>query len=275
MSTAGSTNGLGRPEMTLRTIEPAQQSAARVAGFFYLLTTALAAYAELFVRAPLIVRDDAARTASNIAANAQLFRVSIVCDLLMVACVVILNLSLYQLLAPVHRRLALVAASWRMFEVSAHAVAAVSSFVVLRLLSGAEYLQVFEPRQLQALARLFVGAHGSGYNVALLFFALGSTTYMYLLVRSRYVPRALAFSGVAASALTLLFILARMLFPAWVTETTAAVRALPAVALVLLAMIVVPIFAFEVTLGLWLLVKGVRVPERTWQEIERPTPRGS
>jgi len=247
--------------MTLRTIEPAQHTAAKVAGFLYLVTTAMAAYAEFFVRSTLIVSGDAARTASNIVANAQLFRVSIVCDLLMAAGVVILNLALYQLLAPVHRSLALLAASWRMFEVSVHAAITVSGFVVLRLLSGADYLQAFEPRQLQALARVFLGAHGSGYIVALLFFALGSTTYMYLLVRSRYVPTALALSGVAASALTLLYILARMLFPASVAAASAAVRALPAFALVLLAIIFVPIFAFEVTLGLWLLVKGVRIPE--------------
>lgn len=44
-----------RRGLTLHTIEPAQQTAARVAGFVYLLTTALAAYAEFVVRAPLVV----------------------------------------------------------------------------------------------------------------------------------------------------------------------------------------------------------------------------
>lgn len=247
--------------MTLRTIEPAQQTAAKVAGFLYLLTTVMAVYAEFFVRSRLIVSDDAARTASNIAANAHLFRASIVCDLLMAAGVVILNLALYQLLAPVHRSLALFAASWRMFEVSTHAAAAVSSFVVLRVLSGADYLRAFEPGQLQALARLFVSAHGSGYIVALLFFGLGSTTYFYLLVRSRYVPRVIALLGFVGSALTVLFVLARMMFPAWEPAAIAAVRELPTVALVLLAIFFAPILAFEVILGVWLLAKGVRLPE--------------
>lgn len=251
-----------RREMTLHAIEPTQRTAARVAGSLYLLTTALAFYAEFFVRAPLVVSGDAARTATNIAANAQLYRASIVVDLLMVAAVVVLNLALYRLLAPVHRSLAAVAASWRLFEVSTHAAAAVSGFVVLTILSGADYLRAFEPPQLQALARIFVTAHWTGYNVALLFFALGSTTYMYLLVRSRYVPTALALSGVVASALILLFVLARILFPDWVAVTAADIRTLPPVALVSLAIVFAPIFAFEVTIGLWLLVKGVRVGER-------------
>lgn len=261
MSTVASTNRLNRPEMTPRMIEPAQHTAAKVAGILYLITTVMAAFAEFFVRAPLIVSGDAAQTASNIMANAQLFRVSIVCDLLMAAGVVILNLALYRLLAPVHRSLALLAASWRMFEVAVHAAITVSSFVVLRLLSDADYLDAFEPGQLQALARLFLGAHGSGYIVALLFFGLGSTTYFYLLVRSRYVPRVIALLGVAGSALTVLFVLVRMLFPEWETVAIAAIRALPAVPQALLAMVFVPILAFEVILGTWLLVKGVRIPE--------------
>jgi hypothetical protein len=40
MSTAPSSNRLDGPEITLRTIEPAQQTAARVAGFTYLFTLA-------------------------------------------------------------------------------------------------------------------------------------------------------------------------------------------------------------------------------------------
>ena len=82
-----------------------------------------------------------------------------------------------------------------------------------------------------------------------------------MLVRSRYIPRMLALSGVAASALDVLYILARFLFPAPVAAVTASVLALPAVGKVLIALILVPIFSFELTIGFWLLVKGVRIAE--------------
>jgi len=65
----------------------------------------------------------------------------------------------------------------------------------------------------------------------MLFLLLGSTIYCCLLVRSRYLPRALALFGVAGSALGVLNILASFLFPASVAATFAAVRALPAGAL--------------------------------------------
>lgn len=94
--------------------------------------------------------------------------------------------------------------------------------------------------------------------ILLLFFGLGSTTYMYLLARSRYVPRPFALLGLVGSALAALFALTRMLFPAFVTSTFATVQTLPSVAKALLALALAPILLFELAFGLWLLLKGVR-----------------
>lgn len=231
---------------------------ARIAGAAYLIQYVTSVFPEFYARPALIVAGDAARTASNIVAHAQMFRVAIVSDLLAGVAVVVLNAALYQLLAPVHRGLARFAAFWRLVEVSVGSAIAVSGFVVLSLLSGAEPLQPFEPRELQGLMHVFIGARESGYMILLLFFGFGSTTYMYLLVRSRYVPRALALLGLVGSALVVLFALTRMLFPAFIAAAFAAARTLPPVALALLALVLAPILLFELVLGLWLLVKGVR-----------------
>ena len=238
------------------------QRAAKIAGAAYLLTYA-PVYSWLFVYPKLIVAGDVARTASNIMAHVQLFRLTIVLDLLTVAGCVILNIALFELVAPVHRSLARLAAFWRLTEQAVYGAITVCKFAVLSVLGGAAYLQVFEPGQVQALARLFMTANSYGFWIAMWFLALGSTIYCYLLFRSRYIPRALALSCVVASTLAVFGILAWFLFPASVGATVAAVRALPPAALVLLAIVFAPLLAFELTLGLWLLVKGVRVPEYT------------
>jgi hypothetical protein len=72
-------------------------------GAAYLITDATSIFTEFYVRPSLVVSGDAARTASNIVAHAQLFRAGAVADVLGGAGVVILNLALYELLAPVHR----------------------------------------------------------------------------------------------------------------------------------------------------------------------------
>src|SRR5712691_11747356 len=140
--------------MTLRPHAWSAQQAARIAGALYLLTNVTAEFNLFFMRPRLFVAGDVARTASNLMAHAQLYRVAIVIDLLTCAGVVMLNGALYDLLAPVHRSLARVAAFWRLTEQSVYAAIIVCSFAVLSLLSGADYLQAFEPRQLQALVRL-------------------------------------------------------------------------------------------------------------------------
>jgi hypothetical protein len=167
----------------------------------------------------------------------------------------------------VHRGLARCAAFWRLVEVAVGGAIAVSGFMVLSLLSGAEPLRPFEAPQLQGLAHLLIGARESGFMIVLLFFGLGSTTYMVLFVRSRYVPRTLALLGLVGSALAALFALTRMLFPALVTAAFAAARALPPVGLALLALVLAPVLLFEFALGLWLLLKGVRTDREEPEEI--------
>ncbi len=247
--------------LPLRPTAFSPRQAAAIAGAAYLITSA-ASFWNLYVSSTLVVSGDSARTAANIVANAQLFRVFVLFDLLQPVGCIVLNVALYELLAPVHRSLARLAAFWRLAESSVYGAILVNSLAVLSLLTNADYARAFQPRELHALARLFRGAHAFGFTIAMVFLCLGSTVYMVLLLRSRYVPKALAVCGIVMSALGALGFLARIVFPAFVTAAFAAVRELPTVALAALAVIALPFLAFEVTLGLWLLVKGVRIPEQ-------------
>lgn len=64
---------------------------------------------------------------------------------------------------PIHRNVALLAAFWRLAESAIFALITLNDFVVLRLLSGADYLRAFDTRQLQVLAYALVGAHDARY----------------------------------------------------------------------------------------------------------------
>src|SRR5207237_10471528 len=66
---------------------------------------------------------------------------------------------------------------------------------------GADYLHAFGANQLQALARLSLGAHGAAYNVGLVLAGLRSTAFCYLWFKSGFIPRALAAWGMLASSL--------------------------------------------------------------------------
>jgi uncharacterized protein DUF4386 len=232
--------------MTFSTIEPAQRTAAKVAGFLYLFTTVTAMFAEFYARGSLIVPGDAVQTAKNIAASERLFRLGIASNLITFAAVVPLLWALYVVLKPINRNVALLAAFWRLAECSIFAVITLNDFAALRLLSGANSLRAFDTKQLQALAYTFAGVHDAGYLIGLVFFGLGSTVFAYLWLESRYIPRGLAALGIFSSVVVAIVTLAIMVFPR--------------LGAVVIPAYFAPIFFFEVTLGFWLLVKGIQAP---------------
>ena len=92
--------------MTHSTAEFSPQSYARIGGVLYLLIIAAGLFAEAFVRDRLVVRGDAAATASNITAHQLMFRFGIAADLTTFLCAVALTMILYVLLKPVNRNAA-------------------------------------------------------------------------------------------------------------------------------------------------------------------------
>jgi Domain of unknown function (DUF4386) len=235
--------------MTTNSIDGAQRKAARVVGLVYLLALAPALFAEFYVLDKLIVSDSAAQTALNIMAHERLFRLGIASNLTVFALDIILITALYVVLKQVNRHLALLAAFWGIVETAVLVVATLSDFEVLRLLSGADYLRVFEADRLQALARLSISAHGAAYNVGLVFAGLRSIVFCYLWLKSNYIPKALAALGVFASFLMATCAFAFIIFP----------EARNVITIVYYGG---PIFIFELTMGFWLLLKGLR-PYRT------------
>ena len=230
--------------MVTRTIDESQRKAARVAGFAYLLSVAVVISAEFGIRSRLIVAGNAAETARNILAHEQLFRISILCDLLYCVGVVVLLTALYVVLREVGPTLALLAAYCRLIYASSWVLMMVNALTALRLLTGPDYLRVFGAERLQALTRLYLSGLDV-YYVGLLFYGLGSTVCYYLWFRSRYIPRTLAAWGLISSA--------------WCAACTATFIILPDFAKVVnLWWFDSPMAVFEMATSFWLLFKGLR-----------------
>src|SRR5947207_15392063 len=138
--------------MTIGAIDKSQRKAATVVGFSYLFALPPAIFAEFYVRTQLIAFDNAAQTAQNIMTHERLFRLGTASNLTVFALDIVLITALYVVLKPVNRNLALLAAFWGLIETAIFVVTLLNDFETLRLLSGADYLRVFQPDRLQALA---------------------------------------------------------------------------------------------------------------------------
>jgi hypothetical protein len=231
--------------MTSGTIDESQRQAATVVGFSYLFALPPAIFAEFYVRTQLVAFDNAAQTARNIMAHERLFRLGTASNLTVFAIDVVLIIALYVVLTPVNRRLALLATGWGLIETATLVFVTLSDFDVLRILSGADYLHAFEANRLQALARLSISAHADAYNVGLVFAGLRSTAFCYLWFKSRFIPRALAAWGMCAS-----FLMGASAFSFIIVPELAKVVAVEVYG--------APIFFFELTMGFWLLLRGLR-----------------
>lgn len=231
--------------MTIKPIDNSQRKAAKVAGITCLITMAIIVASNFGINERLVVATDAAQSARNILAHQNLFRLNIASDLVYATGLIVLLAALYVILRPVSRGVALLGAFFRLVYALMWIAIALNSFLVLRILIGADYLRVFEADQAQALARLYLRWGFDVYYAGLWFYALASTVCGYLWFKSGYIPKAFgAFSFIAS---------------AWCAACTAAFIIFPSFANVVnLWWFDSPMALGEMAISLWLLFKGLR-----------------
>lgn len=233
------------------TIDSSQRTAARVAGLVLLLLMAAGFFSQAYVPGRITVAGDAAATARNIVASEQLFRIGIAADVLIFAADILMAVAFYVLLKKVNPGLAMLAVLWRTAQATIMAMNGLSFLTASSVLGGSGTAAALRPDQLQALANTYVGAHAAGFNLGLVFLALGNGVFAYLLFKSNYLPRALSAWGVLAYAVMAAGNLATIVVSG-ADDTTGGVM-----------IQYLPAFFFEVIAGAWLLFKGVRAPAPT------------
>jgi hypothetical protein len=179
-------------------------------------------------------------------ANEQLYRIGIANNLITFAIDVVLIWTLYVLLKPVNRNLALLAVFFRLVETTIACVAIIISYVAMQFVSDADHSKAFDTNQIQALSILH-DTYALSFVVVAIFLGSGSTIFNYLLFKSRYIPKALAAWGIFASLLLLMSQFAIIIFPA--------------VEKIIIPACYGPIAIDEIALGFWLLIKGANIPE--------------
>jgi Domain of unknown function (DUF4386) len=220
---------------------------ARIAGLSYLLVIAGGLYAEVFARASLLVPGDAAATARAIAANETLWRWGVAVHLLYLVPAIVTNVlvcGLFRVVEPTLARLALV---FSVAGVTVEAASLLHLYVPLAIIEEGGALTALGAGQRQALSYLAIGLFDTGFGFALLFFAGFCVPIGTLILRSRLIPRVIGALMVVAGSCYVVNTLALLLSPALSD------RLVPGILL--------PIGLAELSLALWLAVKGVQAEE--------------
>jgi len=178
-------------DMTTHIAETSPLVQARVAGLLYILANVPAPFALVYLPSRLIVRGDAAATATNILASESLFRLGIVGLLFNSVANMLLVLALYQLLRVVNRNMASLMVIFMLVAVPIGMLNELNNLAVLVLLHGADFLKGFTTEQVQSIAYLFVRMHGQGLNIAQIFWGLWLLPMGVLVFKSGFLPRIL------------------------------------------------------------------------------------
>jgi hypothetical protein len=217
---------------------------ARLAGSILLLYIATGiASMVLFGRATR--GEGVAERLASIAQHASLVRVTILLTLLQAAYAVVLAVTFYALTRDQDRDLAVMALACRVGEGVIAAISPVRALGLLSIATATTAAATADAAAAQALAALLLRMGGWTGLVGATCFAVGSTLYSYLFLRARSIPVPLAWLGVLAS---ILLVAALPLQLSGFLEGP------------LTNFIWIPMLAFEVPLGLWLLIKGVATP---------------
>jgi hypothetical protein len=221
------------------------QTYARVAGVLFLLSMVAGFFGELYAPSHVIVSGDAGATARNIVANNLLFRAGFAAYLVEAVCDISLSLVMYEMLKPVRKDLALLAAFFGLVSTAVFAVAELFYFGSSLIVGGADYLKSFSPDQLNSLGLLSLRMYGLGGGIFMVFYGLATFLRGYLIYRSGYLPRAL---GALLALAGLGFIVSNfvvVLAPAYASD-----------------LLLLPMFLAGVSMTVWLLVKGVDVQQK-------------
>jgi hypothetical protein len=210
----------------------------RLLGAAFLLQAVASAVSGLFLLQPLIVSGNIIDSMTNIANHALQMRASIVVEMITAMGIVMLGALLFVTLKEQNGKIALVALGLYLIEAALLAASRIPAFSLLRI--SQESVRAGHPAYLQTLGNLFYDSQSFGYDLHMLPFALGATLYYTLFFKSGFLPRVLSLWGLIAAPLALVGTLFSLLgydVPIFVF---------------------LPNLPFELGVGLWLLVKGIK-----------------
>lgn len=228
---------------------------ARLAGAAYLYIIAAGLFVEAAVRGVLIAPGDAATTISNILGAESLWRLGFVAELFVLVCDVLVAVLLYRVLRPAGQTVAILAAAFRLVMAAMLATNALNHLQPL-LLNGSGSATVFLKAELDGLALQALRLHAAAYAAGLVFFGLACIFAGVGIVRSRFLPKAIGALMLLAGACYLVNSLTGFLAPD--------------LAAGLFPFILLPCLVAELSLSLWLLIRGVDRTAWAAQAAEQP-----
>lgn len=219
------------------------KSLARIAGFCYLVVIATGLFSEVFVRQTLRVSNDALTTAHNIQTNEMLFRWGIVADLFNFVVGIPTILIIYHFFKKPNKILLQIALSLVIIQTAIIAVNLLNQITPLLLLANETYLNTFQQSQLASLSLLSLNIQSQGYAIGLVFFGFYCILIGFVIYKTNAMPRVIGVLYAIAGLCYLINSFTMFLSKGFANP--------------IFVYLAIPIFIGELSVCLWLLIKGI------------------
>ena len=216
---------------------------ARIAGFTFLLYIA-AGVAGMVLFGRATNGEGIAAKLASIAQHATDVRVAVVLSLLTCFAALVLAVTLYRITREEDPDIAMLALTCRVGEGVLSAIFILATLGLLWLGTAAG-TNAPDAAAAHALGAFLLKVQGWNVTIGATFFAVGSTLFSYLFLRGRMIPVPLAWLGILASVLLVVGL---------------SLQLIGFLGGLFGGLIWLPMLVFEVTLALWLLIKGAPTP---------------
>ena len=220
-----------------------EKNLARFAGLCYLVVIATGLFSEIFVRQALRVPNDALATARNIQTNEMLFRWGFVADLINFVVGLPTVLIIYHFFKKSNKIVLQIALAMVIIQTAIIAVNLLNQISPLLILGNDTYLNTFQENQLATLSLLFLNIQSQGYAIGLVFFGLYCILIGYVIYRTNAIPKIIGVLYALAGFCYLVNSFTMFLSKGFANP--------------LFIYLAIPIFVGELSLCLWLLIKGI------------------
>ena len=168
----------------------ASRNPGRVAGLWYLSLVFLGPLRLIYIPNKLFVTGNATATTNNILAHEWLFRFGMITDLIGAVVLICLTMAFYRLFKDVDQQLAvLVVILGGIMPALLNFVNVATDASALMVAQGADFLNVFEKPQRDALVLLLLRQHSHLITAAEVLWGLWLVPLGMLVYRSRFLPR--------------------------------------------------------------------------------------
>ncbi|WP_339812866.1 DUF4386 domain-containing protein [Paenibacillus sp. FSL R7-0189] len=227
-----------------------QRKSALTAGISLIIMTIASFFSYGFVHGTLVVQGDASATFINIVSSNNLFKGEILGWIIIMIADILVAWAFYVFLEPVNQNLSLLGAWLRLTYSAILAISILTLIFVLLLTGNTNGFSTLTIEQTQAFMMLFLDAFQFIWSMGLIVFGGHLLIVGYVALKSDVIPKVISILLLLASIGYIIIHLSKMFLPQY-----------EAVITTLNFIFTIPMIVGELGFGIWLLLRGGKIPK--------------